>query len=82
MRVGVPRPGSSYTLNQSCFTSPKPRRLKAVLEYCREANAGKNTWQSGTLGEVGTLAVVLVMIVASTTILIAILTVFDNYCWQ
>ncbi|CAE7217331.1 unnamed protein product, partial [Symbiodinium sp. KB8] len=28
------------------------RRLKAVLDYCREANAGKNTWQSGTLGEV------------------------------
>lgn len=27
-------------------------RLKAVLDYCREANAGKNTWQSGTLGEV------------------------------
>ncbi|CAE7409287.1 unnamed protein product, partial [Symbiodinium natans] len=26
--------------------------LKAVLEYCREANGGKDTWQSGTLGEV------------------------------
>ena len=39
-----------------------------MLDYCREANAGKNTWQSGTLGEVGTLAIVLMMFATVATI--------------
>ena len=30
-----------------------------MLEYCREANGGKNTWQSGTLGEARDLIQVL-----------------------